>query len=188
MGLARELAGVLKPAVLLSSESDEVELEDGQSGMKVRLLGLPARFIVVHLETVGHSGHLRDRGAEHRGHLRRACDYLLVVESDDDVHLILIELKETLRDDKPKDQLRRSIPLRDYLRSVCRVEYEQAQDAYQTSVHYCIVCEKISKKLDKRRVRAAPEQVVRAENYKDITVRTFVGTSVPLGVLMGQVN
>ena len=185
MGLATELAGVLKPGVLLSS-GNEVELEDGQSGIKVKLLGLPARFIVVHLETVGHSGHLRDRGAERRGHLRRACDYLLVVESGDDVHLVLIELEETLRDEKPKDQLRRSIPLRDYLRSVCRIEYEEAHDPYRTSVHYWIVCEKTSRKLDKRRVRAAPEQVVREDNYKDITIGIFLGTSVPLAVLTGN--
>ena len=186
MGLATQLAGILKPEVLLSAGNDGVQLNDGQSRMKVTVFGLPAQFTVVKLDKVGHLGKINSRGVDHRGHLRRACDYLLVVESGDDVHLVLIELKETLSDEKPKDQLRRSIPLRDYLGSVCRIEYEQAQDPYRTSVHYCIVCEKISEKLDKRRVRAAPEQVIREENYKDITIRIFVGTSVPLAVLTGN--
>lgn len=187
MGFAAELAGVLKQDVLLPRENGGVELKDKRSGMKVRVIGLPARCSAVRLERVGHLGKLKDRGAEHEGHLRRICDYLLVVEAGDDIHVVLIELKETWNDDeKPKDQLRRSIPLLDYLRSVCRVEYDWTQDQYRTSVHYSIVCEKISMRLDKRSVRADPTRPVSEEEYKGITIRTFVETSVPFSSMTAE--
>ncbi len=44
------------------------------------------------------------------------CDYLLIFELEGKDHAIFIELKKTLRgDNRPKDQLLRSLPLLKYL-------------------------------------------------------------------------
>ena len=129
MGFVRRLVSVLKPEVLLTHRNDGVELLDKQSGMRVRLFGLPARFTAVHVEGIGHVGKLKDRGQEHNGHLRRVCDYVLVAESDDSTRVVFVELKGTWSTgEKPRDQLRRSLPLLNYLRSVCEVEYEEMLD------------------------------------------------------------
>ncbi len=143
MGFVRRLVSVLKPEVLLTHRNDGVELLDKQSGMRVRLFGLPARFTAVHVEGIGHVGKLKDRGQEHNGHLRRVCDYVLVAESDDSTRVVFVELKGTWSTgEKPRDQLRRSLPLLNYLRSVCEVEYEEMLDEGRLSMHYAIVFEK----------------------------------------------
>lgn len=189
MGFTSKLVGVLKPEVLLSHRNDGVELLDKRSGTRVRLLGLPARFTAVHIEGIGHVGKLNDRGQEHRGHLRRICDYLLVAESDDSTRVIFVELKETWSTgEKPRDQLRRSLPLLKYLRSVCEVEYDEMLDEGRLSMHYAIVFAKSIETLNKAPVRVDPAERVREEVYKDIRIRTFVGTSVSLATLMGWAN
>ena len=188
MPLAAGLRAILDPDVVVqATEADSVELRDRRSGMKVRIFGLPARFTVVHVEGIGHMGKLRDRGSEHDGHLRRICDYLLVVESGDDTRVVFVELKETWSNgEKPRDQLRRSLPLLKYIRSVCEVEYGETQDARRISIHYSIVFEKSSRKFNMQSVSADPAQRTREEEYKGITIRTFVGTSVPLATLTGE--
>lgn len=187
MGFVRRLVGVLKPEVLLTHRNDGVELLDKQSGMKVKLFGLPARFTAVHVEGIGHVGKLKDRGQEHNGHLRRVCDFVLLAESGDSTRVVFVELKETWSTgEKPRDQLRRSLPLLNYLRSVCEVEYEEMLDEDRLSMHYSIVFEKSTGTFDKTPVRVDPAERVREEGYKDIRIRTFVGTSVPLSALIGE--
>ena len=187
MGLAVELAGVLKPEVLLSEKNDGVELRDSRSGMKVRVFGLPAPSTVVHVENVGHMGKLRDRGLEHAGHLRRICDYLLIVESRGRTQAVFVELKETWSDEeRPRDQLRRSLPLLKYLSSVCEVEYGSAPGDHGIATYYWIIFQKRNRKLNKQSVNAHPARKRDGRKYKDITVRTFVGTSIPFETLLDE--
>ena len=187
MGLAAELKGVLKRDVLAPAEDGGVDLRDKQSGMTVRILTPPgpARLAAIHAERVGHSGKLRDRGSKHAGRLRRICDYLLVIESDDTTHVIFVELKETWsEEEKPRDQLRRSLPLLDYLRSVCEIEYGPSE--HGISMHYWIIFGKRTRKLNRQPVNVDPAHMRRVEEYNGITIRTFFGTSVPLTTLTGQ--
>ena len=47
-----------------------------------------------------------------RGDLKKICDYLLIGQLDGSDYAIFVELKKTLREEeKPKEQLRRSLPI-----------------------------------------------------------------------------
>ncbi len=183
MALASALAGILKPAALVTTpaETDGVELREKQARMRVKVVGLPAEFTAIRMERVGHSPRL---GADR---FRPICDYLLVAESGTNTQAIFVELKKTKNNgEKPREQLRRSLPLLEYLRSVCEVEHRTTFDRSDISTHYCIVFERYNQRLDKQAVRADPARRMRDEEYKDITVRTFVGTPVSLATLTGE--
>lgn len=189
MGLAAELEGVLKRDVMVPVKDGGIELRDRQSGMKVRIVIPPglARLAAINVERVGHFGKLRDRGSERAGHLRRICDYLLIVESGDSTPVVFVELKETWsEEEKPRDQLRRSLPLLEYLRSVCEIEYERRPGEYGIQLHYWIIFEKHTRTLNRQPVHVDPARMPRVEEYNGITIRTVVGKSFPLTTLTGQ--
>ena len=82
------------------------------------------------------------------------CDYLLIVKSDRGSHVIFIELKKTLtpkRKEVAKEQLRRSLPLLDYLLSVCKIEDSSIERARPTT-NYVIIAERL-KRIAKESVR-----------------------------------
>ena len=149
--------------------------------MRVKVVGLPAEFTAIQMERVGHAPGLGD------GRFIRICDYLLVAESDTNTQAVFIELKKTATTDKqPREQLRRSLPLLEYLRSVCEVEHRTTFDRSDISTHYCIVFERNSLRLDKQPVRTEPARRIQDEEYKDIRVRVCVGTPVSLATLTGE--
>ncbi len=151
--------------------------------MRVEITGLPATSTVLRLDRIGQSSGLKD------GPWKRVCDYLLVGESDGATHAVFIELKKTLtNEDRPRDQLRRSLPLLEYLRSVCAVDRADAAPGSPTATTatvYSIICERGGRRLRKQRLNANPERQVREAQYEGITIRTFVGTRVSLGTLTG---
>ena len=149
--------------------------------MRVKVVGLPAEFTAIQMERVGHAPGLGD------GRFIRICDYLLVAESGTNTQVIFVELKKTKSNgEKPREQLRRSLPLLEYLRSVCEVEHRTTFDRSDISTHYCIVFERYNQKLDKQPVRSEPARRVWNEEYKDIRVRVCVGTPVSLATLTGE--
>lgn len=87
---------------------------------------------------------------------------------------------------KPRDQLRRSLPLLEYLRSVCGIEYERRLGEYGIQMHYWIIFAKRTRTLDRQPVHVDPARRPRIEEYKGITIRTVVGKSFPLTTLTGQ--
>ena len=110
-----------------------------------------------------------------------------MTESEDRTHAVFVELKKTqTEEEKPREQLRRSLPLLEYLRSVWEIESETTLNEHEVSIHYSILFERISPKLAKQSVKVTPAQRVHQEEYKGITIRTFVGASVPLATLMGD--
>lgn len=178
MALASALATVLKPQVVTTfAEDGHVELREKKADMRVTVVGLPASGAAVRVENVGHLSKLRDP-------CRRVCDYLLVLETNGDTSVLFIELKKTQTpSDRPREQLRRSLPILKYLLSVCEVE--RGTTVKSVSVRYAIVFERVSEKLDKQRIRADPKTRLSQEKYRGITVRTFTGTRVSLATLMG---
>ena len=98
-----------------------------------------------------------------------------------------MELKKTwTSDERPREQLRRSLPLLDYLRSVCEVEHETARSGADIAVRYAIVFERVSQRLDKQWVRADPRGRAGQEGHAGITIRTFIGTRVSFATLTGE--
>lgn len=184
MSLARGLKSILKPEVVVRTiGGDVVELREKSRDvdMRVRVLGIPATFIAIRLRRGDHLPSIDD------GSWRQISDYLLVIESENRTHAVFVELKKTqTKETKPREQLLRSLPLLEYLRSVWEIECGTSlQD--RLSVHYSILFEQTSPRFAKQSVRIKPTERISPEPpYKGIAVRTFVGTSVPLSALMGE--
>ena len=184
MPLAAGLRNILNPSVVVqATEPHCIELREKKRdvNMRVKVFGLPAVFIAIRTERIGHVSKVSD------GSWKQICDYLLVAESGDRTHAVFVELKKTqTEEEKPREQLRRSLPLLEYLRSLWEIESEIPLGEHGLSIHYSILFERASPRLAKQTVRADPTLPVSEEEYKGLTVRTFVGTSVPLATLTGE--
>lgn len=184
MPLAAGLRGIVNPDVVLPlTGNDGIELQETarEVDMRVRIVGLPTVFIAIRLESGDYLPNISN------GSWRQICDYLIVVESGDRTHAVFVELKKTQsKKERPREQLRRSLPLLEYLRSMWEIESGSTLDERRLSVHYSILFEQTSPKLAKQSVNVKPTTRMLPEEYKGITIRTFVGTPVPLATLIGE--
>ena len=135
MPLTAGLRDILEPDVVSPvAEDNSIELREPPADMRVKITGLPGTSIVIRTERVGHASKISD------GSWKQICDYLLVVELGDRTHAVFFELKKTqTQEKKPKEQLRRSLPLLNYLRSVWEIESGAPLDKPGMSVHYWIL-------------------------------------------------
>ena len=175
MDFPTQLKGILRQDVLEDAHDGKVELVEEQPErdhpMRYTVAGLGDETAIVDLRKLGHLGSLAATGD-----LRKICDFLIVgpVDDDDQCYAVLLEMKVTLgQNRRPREQLRRSRPLLEYLRDVCAVQYSNSQ---RVELRYVIVAERHSERLDKQatRPRGRPGRDVL---YKDIRIRTFVGRS-----------
>lgn len=179
MSIVSELSVVVDESALTLPAGGRIRLDDEQSGMQVEVLAPAVPVVAIRLGRggVGHVPGLRtDAGLE------SICDYLLVVERDGKTHAVLVELKKTWNR-KAKEQLRRSLPLLEYLRSACEVERETRYETGMTT-GYLIICEQ--RRLDKQSPKARPAKAVRSEDYRNIRISTWVGTTISLAVMTGE--
>ena len=114
----------------------------------------------------------------------KICDYLIIRRHANRDDAIFVELKRTLSDEEQgKEQLRRSLPYLDYLRSVCRIEYGPTQLSARAATWYVLIGKKISPRLGKQRVSGGHR--LSDVRYRDIKVSRFVGTRVQFAWLGG---
>ncbi len=74
------------------------------------------------------------------------------------------------------EQLRRSLPLLDYLYSICRVESEGTLEGGKIRIRYWLIAEKLVTRMDKQTVR--PVSTVKNKvvyEHKGIKVNFFSG-------------
>ena len=142
------LGKVVKESFLtLCDESGNVLLRE-KGVMSVVLSDIHQNAAVVRLDKLGALGGLKD------GKLKSVCDYAVVSDVGGTVRVLLIELKKTLTEEiKGLEQLRRSLPLVQYLRSVCEIECDIETE--NTETRYVLVAAKGNRRLDKQRVRAS---------------------------------
>ena len=182
MDLVRQLDAILKAGLLELVEGDGgISLREKSANMQVEIVGVPRRGAVVHIERIGHLPGVRD------GWLKQICDYLLIFEAGNDVHAVFVELKAKMdfkNLQKAGEQLRRSLPILEYLRTSCRIEHGAALNESPVTVSYVGIFNRGDMRLDKQPVRSDPAARIHEETYEDITIRTFIGTSAPLGALV----
>lgn len=172
MALINCLRKVLDDKVLRARErscngSQALELRDKQSGMAVKITGILSPVLAIRM-----NGHLPD--LKKGGTWGKICDYLLIYQSDVRYHAVLIELKRSLTEEtKGKEQLMRSLPILDYLLSVCKIECDIGQQT--PSIRYVLIANKISDKFDKQPIKAKPSEET-DEKYEKITLRKLIGT------------
>ena len=177
MSLNDCLQHILKDKVLenVPPGDNSVELKEPKQ-MSVRITGIPSSLTAIRMRKINHLPCLKD------GQLKRSCDYLLIAQMNGDYHAIFIELKKTLtEEEKPKDQLRRSLPLLDYLLSVCKIE---CGNKPKLSIKYALIAEKGNERLDKQGTRVQPSEPVSIERDKTINVMTFITPRISITELV----
>ena len=171
--LKRCLKRILRSKLLADepTQEGEITLRERQANMKITLTGVSSTITTIRLSRTGHLSALASDGS---GGWNQICDYLLIDDLGDKCHVILVELKKTLQDrNKAFEQLRRSLPMADYLLSVCGVEL---RTSWPRTVSYILIAEKQANRLDKQRVRPQPG-LRKRESCDGIEVSVFVGTN-----------
>ena len=177
--LATHLKEILADRAQVSLKDDQSMILKEPNVMTVKVTQMPLDVTAVNMRKVGHLPGVID------GELRQICDYLLVSKSAGMEYAIFIELKKTLKEDKKgMEQLRRSLPILEYLRSVCQIHHMSKKAALE--VRYFLIGTKNHSKFDKQRVR--PRLGTEKEAYKGIEVQTFVGERLGFDVLLTKVT
>ena len=149
--------------------------------MEVKVVALSAPVTAIRMNRLSHLSVLQKKGD-----LKKICDYLLVVESADEIHAVFIELKKSLaQKGRASEQLRRSPPLLAYLLSVCKIENSNI-DTMRLNTNYFIIGEKSDERLDKGSVRIDPNRMIAKEQYKEIEIATSVKPSFTLDELTNR--
>lgn len=175
--LSTQIKEILKDNALVPPKPGRGMILEEKNVMEVEVIQIPLDVTMINMSKVGHLPGVKD------GELKRICDYLLVSKSEGIDHVIFIELKETLREDKKgMNQLRRSLPILKYLRSMCQIHYGVITNMPAPEVRYFLIGTKNDPRFDKQRVR--PRLSVEKENYKDIEVHTFLGERIQFDLLL----
>lgn len=180
MELIAQLETVLKPELLQGlGTGDSFILEErqrNQENTRVELIGVSPPFLAVRMNKLNHLSALKPE----RERWNQICDYLLIGQSNGSDYAILVELKTTLGERtkaKGKEQLLRSLPILEYLLSVCAAEYGSSEKSNLT-IRYVLIAEKEHSRIYKRGSQRDRRGQLRQEMYKSIQVTTFVEPTV----------
>ena len=145
--------------------------------MKVEVAEVPPHLTAVDMRQIGCLSGLKS------GSWKKICDYLLVFNQSDRDYAIFVELKNTLYEDKAEgmEQLRRSLPYLEYLRSVCEIHYDSETIKRNINVRYSLIGKQANHRLDKQPVKAG--NPLPSEDYENISVDMFVGERINFGDL-----
>ena len=174
------MACLLKERVLVKPDAGgSIVLCEQAAGMKVEIPNTPSSLIAINLRRVNHLSMLRD------GEWKRICDYLLITASESRLSACFVELKRTLTGNLAyREQLRRSLPILDYLRSVCAIQHLNPGFVGECVVTYNVIASRQSGRFDKQRVRIDPARWPEVEGYRGMEIRRFVGSRIPVRKLL----
>ena len=172
MTLAGCLGRILKEEIRESHQPGGFFVLRETKVMRVEVSGLTADAAVIRLDRIGA---LKGVTA---GPWKQVCDYVIVSPGGevvgDPVRVLFVELKRTLTDEvKGFEQLRRSLPLLQYLRAPCRIEC--GSDSEQPHIRYALVAARGNPRLDKQPVR--PRRTPLKKGHEDIEVTLHVAGS-----------
>ena len=180
MAINSVLERVLQEDVVETSSKDKtitLQERDENVDMEVEIVTQSASVIAIRMSARSHLSTMQD------GPWKQVCDYLLVVESANEIHAVFIELKRTLtKEEKPREQLRRSPPFLEYLLSVCKIENNSIKTT-RINTNYFIIGEKLNENIDKESVRINPNRMIEKEQYKEIEIATSTKKKFTLGEL-----
>ena len=179
-----ELIGLLEKVLkedfpeTASGKTIILEEKEKSSRQKVEIVDVPQSVIKIKIRPGSHLSILKKNDDWNKN-----CDYVLIAKLPNKHHAILIELKKTLSDENhPKEQLRRSRPLLDYLFSVCCVENEK--NIPEPHISYVLIAEKLNKHFDKRYPKLQLYGKLGVEKYKGIEINKFCSERVSFKVLL----
>ncbi len=164
----------------LEDNGNCVTLREKSANMRVKVVGLSESVTAIRLGStarrLSHIGYLKD------GTRKKICDYLLLGKIGGEEHAIFIELKKNLGSSgNPEEQLLRSLPLLEYLLSVCDVE--KGRKATRPRICYALVFDDI--RLLKPSLRPNPSGMIDEVKHKTIKIRRFRGKELNLSDIIG---
>lgn len=181
MAINSVLESVLIEDVVETPSKDKtitLQEKDANVDMEIKIVTQSASVIAIRMSAKNHLPIMQD------GPWKQVCDYLLVVESADEIHAVFIELKKKLaQKGRASEQLRRSLPLLEYLLSVCKIE-DNSIDITRLNTNYFIFGQKKGERLDKDSVKINPDRTIEKEQYKEIEIATSVKPSFTLDELI----
>ena len=203
IGLLQE---VLKEKLWKIASGTTITLKEKESGQEVEIPYAPQPVIIMSPESIM-SPRICLSILKEKRNLKKSCDYMLIAKFRGKHHAILIELKKTLpseRSSEAQEQLRRSLPLLQYLLSVCCVENEknipEPHISYvliawrrlwrcvfgipEPHISYVLIAKKLNKHFNKRHPRAKRSGKLGVEEYKGIKINKFCSTSVSFKSLL----
>ena len=176
--LADQIGSVMKETTLVPVEDGSVELHE-PGVMKVVVEGVPEGARVIDMRKIGSLRGIRD------GVWKRICDYLVIWRTGDGDEAVFVEIKKTLTEQpRGKEQLRRSLPYLDYLRSLCRIEYGPGWSPARVPTRYVLIGKRTSEQLAKQRVSRG--HFLPNALHEGITVRQLVGSRLRFAWLEGD--
>ena len=158
------------------------EVQNGSVVMTLEVSDLPAGSSTVKLD--GNVSHFEI--VQNDGRRKRQCDYLLVVEHDNHSFVIFIELKRSLylHWARGKEQVCRSLPFFEYLRSLCEIDCQRPFcRAGAVSYHYWVIASRYGRSIDKQRIRMPPHFLSVADFHHGVEVKGMVSPLVSLSQL-----
>lgn len=169
--LTRRVCEVLESKAKVPVKSGVVLLTERQQRrtvMKVELVAVPDGVTVINVERIGELSGVR-------GQFRSRCDYLVLFRQFGSDSAVFVELKTTLSEgSKGLEQLRRSPPYLEYLRTICSIQFDgRTESSPPVAMLYLLVGERASARLAKGRV--SDPQTLPDEEHRGITVRRVVG-------------
>lgn len=168
----------LETDIVSGPVSGVLQLHDPKSGMTYDVTGLSDEAVAIRVDTIQHLKALASKDD-----LRLVCDYLLVERVLDDTGplAVLLELKKTIGYDKrPREQLRRSLPILRYLQSACEVHFRKKVTFQE---RYILVGSAFHPSFDKQPVTFANGQP-RFENHRGIVIKVLVGSGESIAALV----
>ncbi len=174
-----QLEAILLVDRLRSVASNRVTLRERRANMSIEVTGVEWRATTINIHRLGGFSGLS------KGDWNQRCDYLIVVDKGASYSAAFIELKKNLDEAcKPLEQLRRSLPFLEYLRSLCCIHFGDAAPS-DVEVRYAVIGERGQLRLDKQAVKARPGQPAWTKPHRGISVSAFLGPTVPLAALVG---
>ena len=183
MKLVDCLKRVLNPTPCTIKASQELELveEMEEKVMRVRITGTGDLVWAMRIRT---QDALKPMSL--KGDCGLSCDYLIIVQSGGNDYVVFVEMKSTWgrkTRNTGREQLRRSLPLWDYLCSVCKIE---CRIAPEVSVKYVLIAEKENERFARRTIRKVSRSGAFIEEYRNIMVKTLIGNNFPVGRLVND--
>lgn len=175
--LADQIEPIMKDTALVPVRDGYVELHE-PNVMKVVVAGVPEGARVINMRKIGSLSGIRD------GMWKRICDYLVIWRTGDRDEAVFVELKKTLSDPRGREQLRRSLPYLDYLRSLCRIEYGPGVSPAWLPTRYVLIGKRTSGHLAKQRVSRGHS--LPNASHEGITIRQLVGSRLQFAWLEGD--
>ncbi len=183
MAMSAHLKEILDAKALTPQPTnDGIRLRE-KGVMEVQVVNPPPDLTTVAMKKLGRLSGMKD------GEWTQVCDYLLVYPRKGKDHVIFVELKKTLHEGRGKamEQLRRSLPFLEYLRSVCEIQFGGEPVSRRIAVQYLLIGERTRSRLDKKQsVSPDPARKLEKQDYRNIAVTTFVGSRVRFDLLVSQ--